>query len=106
MFTSTRLFLAGLTVALSAGACADFGKCASAQCAEDARIRAVVMQRIDQRPSLRFFNIDVQASDRDVYLLGLVDTEIDRYQAEQVASAVPGVKRVYDGLELMGNGRH
>ena len=106
MFTSTRLLLAGLAVALSAGACADFGKCVSAGCVEDARIRADVMSRIDHRPSLRFFNIDVQASDRAVYLGGLVDTEIDRYQAGQIASAVPGVQRVYNGLELMGNGQH
>jgi osmotically-inducible protein OsmY len=106
MFSSIRLCLVMLTVALSAGACANFGKCESSACVEDARIRDDVVKQIDQRPNLKFFNIDVQANDRDVYLLGLVDTEIDRSLAEEVATAVPGVKRVYNGLAIMGNGDH
>ncbi|HEX4584284.1 MAG TPA: BON domain-containing protein [Burkholderiaceae bacterium] len=106
MVTTMRVTLIALAAALSAAACAEFGKCESAACIEDAKISGEVKRNIDERPSLRIFNIDVQASNRDVYLWGLVDGEMDRSRAEQIASAVPGVKKVYNGLAIMGNGNH
>jgi osmotically-inducible protein OsmY len=70
----------------------------------DAQIRAEVRQRIDARSELRFDNIDVQSFNHDVYLYGLVDTGADSAQAESIARGVPGVRRIYNGLGLSGNG--
>jgi osmotically-inducible protein OsmY len=102
MSTSGRLTALALA-AVVAAACAHFRPCETTQCLEDRRIRDEVLARIDARPSLRFFNIDVQTSHHEVYLEGMVDTEIDRSQAADIAMAVPGVRRVYNGLGLMGN---
>lgn len=104
MFVSTRVKALVLVAALSAGACADYWKCGSAACQQDAALRKEVQQQIDARDSLKFFRIDVQTYDRAVYLQGLVDTEADRQRAGVIASAVPGVRKVYNALELNGNG--
>ncbi len=102
---SPRLAAAALAGALSAGACAGLGgHCATPQCAQDASLVAAVSQRINEHPSLRFFNLRIQASEGNVYLLGAVDTEVDRALAEDVARSVPGVRQVYNGLGLYGNG--
>jgi osmotically-inducible protein OsmY len=103
MLASRRLTVLAFAAAISAGGCASF-QCNSADCADDARIRAAVLQQIQQRPSLSTFQIDVQAHKHEVYLYGLVDTELDRGRAGDIAFAVPGVKKVYNALELQGNG--
>jgi len=105
-FTSGRRALLALAVALSAGACANFpgGKCDSAGCAEDQRIRAEVEKQLNAQSSLRFFGIRVQTRDQVVYLEGAVDTRADQRRAEKIALAVPGVKKVENGLSLLGNG--
>jgi osmotically-inducible protein OsmY len=101
-----RLTVLAFVAVLSGGACADFPgrKCESAECADDARISAEVKKQIDARSSLRFFGIRVWTVDRAVYLDGMVDTEVDRGLAEDIARAVPGVKAVYDWTYLSGNG--
>jgi len=71
---------------------------------EDEKLRAEVQKQIDDRPSLKFYGISVRTVDHVVYLEGLVDTNFDRSQAEAIARAVPGVKKVYDKLVLNGNG--
>ena len=103
MSTSRRLTVIALAAVVAAGACTDFRRCGTPQCLEDRRIRDEVLARINARPSLRFFNIDVQTSDREVYLEGIVDTEIDRGAAGDIAMTVPGVRRVHNGLGLNGN---
>jgi osmotically-inducible protein OsmY len=70
----------------------------------DAQIRADVTQRINERPALRFANIDVQSFHHDVYLNGLVDTGAESAQAEAIARSAPGVRKIYNGLGLNGNG--
>jgi len=70
----------------------------------DAQISAEVTQRINERPGLRFANIDVQSFHHDVYLNGLVDTGVESAQAEAIARSVPGVRKIYNGLGLNGNG--
>ncbi len=104
MSSSRRLILAWLA-ALPAVGCALFpaGRCASPDCAQDARIRAEVRKQIDSRSSLIMFNINVQTWRGVVYLEGVVDTELDRGRAEDIARAVPGVKDVYNGLEIQGS---
>jgi hypothetical protein len=70
----------------------------------DSQIGAEVTQRINERPVLRFARIDVQSFHHDVYLSGLVDTGAESAQAEAIARTVPGVRNVYNGLVLNGNG--
>jgi hyperosmotically inducible protein len=105
MTASRYLAVLALAASLLAG-CAAFEKCETDACAQDAKLRDEVRQQINARSSLRFFNIDIQTRDRAVYLGGLVDTEVDRSMAEQIAMAVPGVTKVVNGLTLMGNGGH
>ena len=66
----------------------------------DAQLRAEVSQQINDRPQLRFHNIDVQSFRHNVYLYGLVDTGTESADAEAVARSVPSVRRVYNGLAL------
>jgi len=70
----------------------------------DAQIRAEVKQRINGRSELRFYSIDVQSFNHNVYLYGLVDTGADSAQAESIARSVPGVGKIYNGLGMNGNG--
>ena len=56
-------------------------------------------------PSLQAPNsVRVQTIDHVVYLYGQVDTELQRLMAQDVAQAVPGVRRVVNsiGLEFEG----
>jgi osmotically-inducible protein OsmY len=68
----------------------------------DSWIRAEVQKRINERPSLRFFNIVVYAAQQEVYLKGLVDTAMDRELGEAIARTVPNVKNVYNDLAISG----
>jgi osmotically-inducible protein OsmY len=106
MFTSRRLAVLLLAAALSSGALAESsgGKCASTDCLGDANIRAEVQKKLNEQPSLKFFDIHVMAADRAVYLSGIVDTRADRSRAAAIARAVPGVSKVYNDLALSGNG--
>jgi osmotically-inducible protein OsmY len=69
----------------------------------DREIRAEVVKRIDQRPALKTENIDVQSFHHDVYLYGAVSSRIVSEAAGAIASAVPGVKKVYDATASPGN---
>jgi len=66
----------------------------------DAQLRAEVRRQINDRPQLRFHNIDVQSFQHNVYLYGLVDTGAESAEAEAVANSVPSVRKVYNGLAL------
>jgi osmotically-inducible protein OsmY len=57
-----------------------------------------VRQKIENRPSLKFFRISVWCVDHAVYLDGQVDTGRDSGEAEDVARSVPGVRKVYNYL--------
>jgi osmotically-inducible protein OsmY len=103
MRASRHLAVLALGATLSAAGCTYF-KCESGECTEDAGIRETVLKQIRARPSLSMFHIDVQTYKRDVYLYGMVDTELDRGRAEDIARAVPDVKHVYNALGLYGNG--
>ena len=69
----------------------------------DQQLRTEVLAQINERPSLRFFNIVVYAADREVYLEGIVDTMVDHDLAGEIASSVPGVKRVHNELAMNGS---
>ena len=68
----------------------------------DREIRAEVIRRIGQKPALATENIDVQSFDHNVYLYGSVTSRMDGEDAEAIARAVPGVKKVYNGLGSFG----
>ncbi len=106
MIASRRTTALAFAAALLGSACAELGMCPSTQCSDDARLRDQVLTQINHTGSLRVLKIDVQAHAHAVYLWGIVDTEVDRGMAEQVALAVPGVNRVYNGLVLGGNPGH
>ena len=69
----------------------------------DREIRAEVLNQIAERPALKTENIDVQSFDHDVYLYGIVSGRMDGEAAEAIASAVPGVKKVYNATASLGN---
>jgi len=94
---STQVAVLALAAVLSGGAYA-------ATEPDDTQINAEVQKHINERPSLRFYNLSVRTTGHVVTLEGLVDTNVDRSQAEAIARAVPGVARVNDKLALNGNG--
>jgi osmotically-inducible protein OsmY len=68
----------------------------------DSWVRAEVQRRINERPSLRSFNIVVYTDHQDVYLQGVVDTTLDRELGDAIARTVPSVRNVYNGLAVFG----
>ena len=70
----------------------------------DREIQAEVLRRIGEKPALATENIDVQSFDHNVYLYGSVTSRINSEQAESIARAVPGVRKVYNSLGLFQGG--
>lgn len=68
--------------------------------AADARISADLRAAIFHHAEFAGDDIAVQTHDGVVYLHGVVDTNVERDTAENLAKATPGVKRVVNALEL------
>ena len=66
----------------------------------DARISTDVRDAIFHHAAFAGDDISVQTHDGVVYLHGVVDTNVERDAAENLARATPGVKRVVNALEL------
>ena len=66
----------------------------------DARISGDVRDAIFHHAEFAGDDISVQTHDGVVYLHGVVDTNVERDAAENLAKATPGVKRVVNALEL------
>lgn len=66
----------------------------------DASVAAEVGERIREQGSLRFFNIAVRSVNHSVYLDGRVDSNLDSSEAGQIASGVPGVRKVFNHLYM------
>jgi len=66
----------------------------------DTQLRAEVRQQINDKPELRFHNIDVQSFHHNVYLYGLVDTRTESAEAEAIARSVPSVGQVHNALAM------
>jgi osmotically-inducible protein OsmY len=66
----------------------------------DASVAAEVREKIGEQPSLKFFNIAVRSVNHAVYLEGQVDSNLDSSEAGQIASSVPGVRKVHNHLYL------
>jgi len=66
----------------------------------DAHISDDVRATIFHHAEFAGDDIAVQTHDGVVYLHGVVDTNVERDAAENLARATPGVKRVVNALEL------
>lgn len=64
----------------------------------DLRIRLEVLDRLRHAPGLDASDISVTSDHGEVRLSGVVWSEADCRQAQEVAAAVLGVKRVRNGL--------
>jgi osmotically-inducible protein OsmY len=69
----------------------------------DREIRAEVVKRIDEKPTLKTENIDVQSFRHEVYLYGVVSSRMDGETAAAIVSTVSGVKKVYNATASLGN---
>jgi osmotically-inducible protein OsmY len=98
------LLAAGALSSLSA--CATFEKCGFGGCPEDRQITSAVQSVIHQYPELQGVNmIRVQTLNHIVYLYGQVDTEVERWTAQQAALSVKGVDRVVNSIGFQYEGR-
>jgi osmotically-inducible protein OsmY len=81
-----------------------YQKCGLQGCPGDAQITAQVTAAFRQHSALEEPNgVDVQTVDNIVYLYGLVNTEVNRADAGEVAKSVPGVTRVVNSIAVAGN---
>lgn len=102
--------VAALALALGCGVlasgCASQAPCASAACADDDKINTAVQDALDQHSDLGPpGTIRVQTKNGVVYLHGMVDTDPERLTAEQIATAVDGVKKVVNMVYVKNVGR-
>jgi osmotically-inducible protein OsmY len=68
--------------------------CKDGPCSPDETLAETVKSRIDQRPALLGDQLRVQANNGVVYLYGIVVSQLELYEVEDVAKATPGVVRV------------
>jgi hypothetical protein len=93
---------AGIALLIASAAmsgCVNFPTCNDSRCQDDAAISAEVRRLLGEHPALMPSSFDVHTWNRVVYLYGIVDTDMERRDAEDVARSARGVERVVD---LMG----
>jgi osmotically-inducible protein OsmY len=78
--------------------CVTFEKCGFGGCPGDAKITADVERRLQDTPTPLPNTIYVQTSNHEVYLSGLVDTRVEKAEAETIASQTPGVTHVLNSI--------
>ena len=93
-------YAAALLLCLVLGSCATAGKCSGDACAADDAITKDLRAQIFDRPQLANANISVQTLNGVVYLRGLVDTYVEKMSVEDMARAIPGVKKVVNSIEM------
>jgi len=74
--------------------------CADHPCSADQKLVEAVRSRIHDHSALLTDQIRVQADGDIVYLYGLVSTELERREVEDVARATPGVKKVVNNCAV------
>jgi len=86
-------------------ACSALAPCNAAACAADAKITVAVKERLGLHDALKVepVAISVQTIGGVVYLGGVVDTELQRQVAEEVAHEAPGVTRVENRIGVLNN---
>lgn len=100
----TRLIQAFvLAIAVTAGAsgCAvTSGQESTGQYVDDSAITTRVKTRFAKDPTVSAMRIKVQTMKGVVQLSGFAKTDAERQQAEQLASTVPGVQKVENGIQV------
>jgi osmotically-inducible protein OsmY len=101
------LYAAVLALSLAGAlpACAVYKKCGFAGCPGDAQISADVYALFDQHQSLAPGAVSVQTLDGVVYLYGVVDTDLMRTEAQQIAMQAPHVKKVVNSIGVQNAGK-
>jgi osmotically-inducible protein OsmY len=100
---NNRNLVTALAVALMLSvvhsASATIRKCDSNDCSDDAKIAIDVQQLLDRHAELGPPNsIQVQSRGHVVYLHGIVDTGLEKWIAESVASEAPNVDHVVNSI--------
>ena len=88
-----QLLLASFVLAASVAACAT-------PTSEDKQLSSDVQRSINSHSALQTDLLRVQAANHVVYLSGGTDTWVERYDAEELARAVPGVSSVVNNIEV------
>jgi osmotically-inducible protein OsmY len=99
------LLIPALAACLAGGlqGCAAYEKCGFRGCPGDSQINSEVQTLFGQHPVLMPPNlIQVQVLDHVVYLTGIVDTDLERKIATDVAAQAPGVTQVVSSIGLSG----
>lgn len=92
-----------LSLALLAGCAHDAQqKCATAECADDARITAAINAQLYANKAIPTWDVTVQTLKHTVYLYGIVDTNVQRAFIESTARETPGVQRVVNSIVIRG----
>jgi len=92
-----------LFAAASLSSCASLDTCKGAACSVDAGITASVKSELADHVELR--DIGVQTIEGVVYLRGLVDTNVEREEAETAARRVTGVTSVVNTITVRNAGQ-
>jgi osmotically-inducible protein OsmY len=101
------LYAAVLALSLAGAlpACAVYKKCGFAGCPGDAQISADVYALFDKHQSLAPGAVSVQTLDGVVYLYGVVDTDLMRTEAQEIAMQAPHVKKVVNSIGVQNAGK-
>jgi osmotically-inducible protein OsmY len=92
-----------LFAGLSLSSCASLDTCKGGACSADAGITASVKSELADHVELR--DIGVQTIEGVVYLRGLVDTNVEREEAESAARRVTGVTSVVNTITVRNAGQ-
>ena len=96
-----RAIVVLLSLSAAVAGCATHVQCADGACGADAVITTNVRSLLDQHAELGSpHSIEVQTSDRVVYLNGQVNDGLDRSIAESVAMQTPGVIKVVNSIAV------
>jgi osmotically-inducible protein OsmY len=85
---------------LAVSGCSVDGDCPAADCTDDAKIAADLLDRLNQQPALRGDLLRVQVINHVAYVRGLVDTEFERREVGTLTSATPGVIKVINATAV------
>lgn len=96
----------GLVLTAALPACAVYEKCGFNGCPGDSQITADVRALLDQHPGAAAPGaVSVQTLDGVVYLYGVVDTDLMRQEAEEIALQAPHVKKVVNSIGVLNAGK-
>jgi osmotically-inducible protein OsmY len=105
IFKALYAAVLALSLAGALPACAVYKKCGFAGCPGDAQISADVYALFDTHQSLAPGAVSVQTLDGVVYLYGVVDTDLMRTEAQEIAMQAPHVKKVVNSIGLQNAGK-